>query len=130
MTDYDPELRAHCPSCGTGLGYVRGRLQPCPWESCPDYGLVPDDGAADPGPPRTVRKIGHLEAARLVGVTGLHGATDDEIAAFERELAGAPGTRSLDGDLEHSGLDGVLALDMLLDGLAVRIEIEQRYEEP
>ena len=104
MTDYSPETRGgHCATCGTGLRRVSGVLQGCPWEGCPDYGLVPDDGAADPGPPRTVRKIGHIEAARLVGVTGLHGATDDEIAAFERELAGAGDTRSLDGSaaLEH-----------------------------
>jgi hypothetical protein len=128
VSDYSPEYRGdHCATCGTGLRYVSGVLQGCPWEGCPDYGLVPEDGVADPGPPRTVRKIGHIEAARLVGVTGLHGATDDEIAAFERELAGA-GTRSLEdayGTLERRAwLEMTRAAGELID-----IVIEQRFEE-
>ena len=132
MTDYySPEYRGdHCATCGTGLRYVSGVLQGCPWPECPDYGLVPDDGAADPGPPRAVRKIGHIEAARLVGVTGLHGATDDEINAFELELAGAPGTRSLDGAVALEHLEMRAWLDLMeIAGEMLTVEIEHRYRD-
>ena len=132
MTDYSPEYRGdHCATCGTGLRYVNGILQGCPWEGCPDFGLVPDDGAADPGPPRAVRRIGHIEAARLVGVAGLHGATDDEIAAFERELAGAGNTRSLDGAVALEHLERRAWLDYAeAAGDAFDVVIEHRYSGP
>ena len=126
MTDY--EYRgAHCAACGTGLAYVAGVLQGCPWEGCPDYGQVPDEDAPDPGPPRAVRKIGHIEAARLIGPAGLHGASNAEIEAFERELAGAGATRSLDGAAALACLERRAWLDLAAAaGELLAVEIEHR----